>query len=238
MCLFFLDQPAESGALVPLSEETAKHLVSVLRYKEGDALQLTDGKGNLYNAIIENCGKKKCEVKLLDRNSIEPPRRNITIAISVLKNASRFEWFLEKATEVGINHIIPILCERTERQHFRYERMQTIVVSAMLQSKQYRLPVLEEPVSYHSLFERNDVIHASQKFIAHCEDDAKTCLPDAVNPSMQSQVILIGPEGDFSHEEIILAESHHFLPVSLGDNRLRAETAGIVAAVMLRLCEG
>jgi 16S rRNA (uracil1498-N3)-methyltransferase len=115
--------------------------------------------------------------------------------------------------------------------------MQNILVSAMLQSQQYRLPALEEPLSYATLFERNDIIHASQKFIAHCENAPKTCLPDAVNPSMDSQVILIGPEGDFTHEEIVQAESHHFIPVSLGDNRLRAETAGMVAAVLLRLCE-
>src|SRR5688500_2795758 len=106
MSLFFLDQTAEPGALVSLPEETAKHLVNVLRYKEADSLQLTDGRGNLYNAVIENCGKRKCEVRLLDRNSTEAPTRNITIAISILKNASRFEWFLEKATEIGINHIV------------------------------------------------------------------------------------------------------------------------------------
>jgi 16S rRNA (uracil1498-N3)-methyltransferase len=147
-----------------------------------------------------------------------------------MKNSSRFEWFLEKATEIGISEIIPLLCERTEKEKFRIDRMQTILVSAMLQSQQCWIPLLHEP----STFE--DVIKASahqQRFIAHCIDNEKKKLSDLMNSDHSSHIILIGPEGDFTPAEISSAAEYHYIAVSLGKTRLRTETAGVVAAVLL-----
>jgi 16S rRNA (uracil1498-N3)-methyltransferase len=159
--------------------------------------------------------------------------RKTSIAISLLKNANRFEWFLEKATELGITEIIPLICDRTEKQHFRFDRMQNILTSAMLQSQQAWLPLLHQPVGFGQLLKQEDVIDNTQKFIAHCIPGSKKSLAELVNPSLPSQIILIGPEGDFTSEEIAFATEHYFIPVSLGDTRLRSETAGMVAAVLL-----
>jgi 16S rRNA (uracil1498-N3)-methyltransferase len=169
--------------------------------KKGESLKLTDGKGNLLTAEISNDHKKHCGVKITDSRFTPHDSRKITIAISLLKNSNRFEWFLEKVTEIGVHEIVPLICKRTERQKFREDRMQNILISAMLQSQQCWLPVLA----------------------------------DLVNETLSSQIILIGPEGDFTSEEVQLAIHHHFDAVSLGDTRLRAETAGIVAATILKI---
>ena len=158
----------------------------------------------------------------------------ITIAMSLLKNSSRFEWFLEKATEIGITEIVPLICERTERQHFRLDRLKQIVVSAMLQSRQSWLPVLKEPVLLEQVVESAD---HQQRFIAHCIEEEKKSLTGLIDKLQRRRIILIGPEGDFTKEEVQLASQHHFLTVSLGENRLRAETAGVVAASLLKLAE-
>jgi 16S rRNA (uracil1498-N3)-methyltransferase len=162
--------------------------------------------------------------------------RRITIAISLLKNSNRFEWFLEKATEIGVHAIIPLICKRTEKQKLREDRMQNILISAMLQSQQCWLPVLHKPIDYELIFRQEEIIHASQKFIAHCIEEEKRNLADLVNETLSSQIILIGPEGDFTNEEVQLAIQNHFDAVSLGDTRLRAETAGVVAATILKIC--
>lgn len=235
LAIFFLDQIIEQGQSITLPEETSRHIIGVLRMNNGDQLQLTDGKGNLITASITSDHKKKCVV-VADRKSFQKKSsREIVIAISLLKNASRFEWFLEKATEIGVSKIIPLICKRTEKQFFRTERMKSIMVSAMLQSQQVWLPDLNEPVAFDELLNGQELLSFDQKFIAHCEEDARTSLADATNSSMNSQVILIGPEGDFSTEEILAAEQHHYMPVLLGENRLRTETAGVVAATILRL---
>src|SRR5689334_18752732 len=203
--------------------------------KKGERLNLTDGKGNLLIAEITDDHKKHCEVKITDSRFTSHDSRTITIAISLLKNSSRFEWFLEKATEIGIQEIIPVICKRTERQKFRDDRMRQILVSAMLQSQQCWLPALHKPIDYELIFRQEEIMHTSQKFIAHCIEEEKRNLSDLVNETLSSQVILIGPEGDFTKEEVELAIHNHFDAVSLGDTRLRAETAGIVAATILKL---
>jgi 16S rRNA (uracil1498-N3)-methyltransferase len=211
-----------------LSEETSKHCIQVLRMKQGEYLQLTNGKGTLLKAFITKADKKNCEVKIESAEQHEPIKKNISIGISLLKNASRFEWFLEKATEIGISNIIPLLCNRTERQHFRFDRMQSIIASAMLQSQQTWLPVLQEPTSIDVVIKNSSY---QQKLIAHCEEDEKNELSKLlVDTNVQ---ILIGPEGDFSPQEIELALQQHFTPVSLGNTRLRSETAAMVAAALL-----
>jgi 16S rRNA (uracil1498-N3)-methyltransferase len=244
---FYIDENDHSQKQIVLNEDTSKHVVQVLRMKAGERLNLTDGKGNLFIAEIIDDNKKHCGVKMIDSRFTSPsaaeglPKaqhdsRKITIAISLLRNSNRFEWFLEKATEIGINEIIPLICERTEKQKFREDRMQSILVSAMLQSQQCWLPVLHKPVDYELIFRQEEIIHASQKFIAHCIEDQKRNLADLVNEALPSQIILIGPEGDFTSEEVQLAVHNHFDAVSLGDTRLRAETAGVVAAAILKIC--
>ncbi|MFN5134460.1 MAG: RsmE family RNA methyltransferase, partial [Chitinophagaceae bacterium] len=147
--------------------------------------------------------------------------------------ASRFEWFLEKATELGITEIVPLLCERTERQHFRYERMKGILLSAMLQSKQLWLPALSEPVKFEEYIQQTSSSNKITKLIAHCEDAQKQQLSSLPIAEFSDSVILIGPEGDFTPTEIKIALQHQYLPVALGETRLRTETAGVAAAVLL-----
>ncbi len=211
-----------------LSEETSKHCIQVLRMKVGEYLQLTNGLGILYKATIVSEDKKKTIVLIEEAKTITAHSKKIIIAISLLKTNNRFEWFLEKATEIGVAEIQPIITARTEHHRFRHDRMNAILIAAMLQSQQAWLPVLQEPVSYADLIRKS--AHA-QKLIAHCEEDSKQFIKDL--PLSNDTQILIGPEGDFSKEEIKLALDNHYLPVSLGDTRLRAETAGIVAATLL-----
>jgi 16S rRNA (uracil1498-N3)-methyltransferase len=176
--------------------------------------------------------KKEVEVKISKSEHIDENAKRISICLSLLKNANRFEWFLEKATELGITELVPMICERTERQHFRMSRMKNILVSAMLQSRQFWVPLLHEPVPF------NEVIRQSmyeQRFIAHCMDDLKAHLIEIANKSALSYIMLIGPEGDFSPQEVSLAVQNQFIPISLGETRLRSETAGVVAATLIRL---
>lgn len=227
---FYIENPDIKKSIV-LSEETSKHIVQVLRMQNGEQLQLTDGKGNLFIAEITDNNRKRCAVTIIQTSHQQRTMAGISIAISLVKNSSRFEWFLEKATEIGVTEIIPLVCTRTEKQNFRFERMNGILISAMLQSQQSWLPLLHEPVKYNAV-----VIKTSrqQKFIAHCEDEKdKVQLADYPIASSPDKLILIGPEGDFTKEEIDMALQHGFTPVALGDTRLRTETAGIVAAVLL-----
>jgi 16S rRNA (uracil1498-N3)-methyltransferase len=225
---FFIDDFGSSHTIA-LPEETSKHCVQVLRMKEGGQLQLTDGRGNVCTARIINADRKHCTVTVEEKKLEQQSERKISIAISLLKNASRFEWFLEKATEIGVREIIPLLCKRTERHHFRFDRMNNILISAMLQSQQAWLPVLQEPQMFDKIVSSSDY---AQKFIAHCEND-ETKNNIALVDKKNAVQILIGPEGDFTKDEIEKALQQNYQPVSLGNTRLRAETAGIVAATLL-----
>ena len=230
--LFYSDQLKEKDDSLVLDEETSRHIVQVLRMKRRERLQLTDGMGNAFIAVISDDHKKKVKVEIEKRDFQPQDNRKITIGISLLKNPNRFEWFLEKATEIGISEIIPLLCDRTERLHMRLDRMQNLIVSAMLQSRQYWMPKLHEPVPFKKIAEGAS---QQQRFIAHCIEVEKKNLTELVSNSTPSQIMLIGPEGDFTPEEIKIALEHQFVAVSLGDNRLRAETAGIVAAVLMKV---
>lgn len=196
--------------------------------KTGERLQLTNGRGILYTASIVSEDKKKTVVLIEESKNISQSVKKISVCISLLKNANRFEWFLEKATEIGVSEIQPLICNRTEHTRFRYDRMNGILIAAMLQSQQVWLPVLHEPIPFKNIVQRSAY---SQKLIAHCEAEKKQFINNLPNsPEIQ---ILIGPEGDFTPEEIKLALHNHYLPVTLGQTRLRAETAGVVAASLL-----
>ncbi len=227
---FYTETTGDVHTLITLDEDASKHIVQSLRMQINEELLLTDGKGNLLTCVIADDHKKKCVVRVKEINRKAQGLRKISIAISLLKNTNRFEWFLEKATELGVTEIIPMICERTEKLHFRFDRMKNILVSAMLQSQQSWLPELYEAQPLNGIINQS---HHAQKFIAHCAHEAKVDLNDAINSATNAQIILIGPEGDFTKNEIEFALQHHFLPVSLGETRLRSETAGIVAATLL-----
>jgi 16S rRNA (uracil1498-N3)-methyltransferase len=232
---FYIEQFDPSQPEMELDEDTSYHIIQVLRMKNGEKLNLTDGKGNLITAVISGEHKKHCLVKIEGTRYREQNTRKTSIGISLIKNSSRFEWFLEKATEIGIHEIIPLLCERTVKEKFRYDRMKGICISAMLQSQQTWLPVLHEPIAYDLLLRQEELAGIVQKFIAHCIEKEKHNLAELINKSLSPQLILIGPEGDFSQREIDLAIQLDFIPVSLGETRLRTETAGVVAATLLCL---
>jgi len=231
---FYIKEFNPSQKEIVLDEDTSRHVAQVLRMKEGEKLNLTDGKGNLITAEIAEAHKKHCAVRVIDsrlttRLLSGHGSRKIIIGISILKNTGRFEWFLEKATEIGVSEIIPLICERTEKQKFRYDRMNAICISAMLQSQQTWLPVLHEPKQFNHLTIQQ--FYHPQKFIAHCTESERRPLSSLI--SHHSSLILIGPEGDFTRQEIELALQNNFVPVTLGETRLRSETAGVVAAVLL-----
>ncbi|MGQ0738680.1 MAG: RsmE family RNA methyltransferase [Bacteroidota bacterium] len=241
---FYSSNYNEGQKQIALNEDTSRHIVQVLRMKEGEELNLTDGKGNLLTCVITNENKKHCTVEVKGIRHKAPActkasagkqgTRKVSIAISLLKNRNRFEWFLEKATEIGVSEIIPLICERTEKEKFRHDRMNAICISAMLQSQQCWLPVLQEPVLFnHPAIQQSNF---QQKFIAHCDDTNKRSLRKVL-PSGEdlggASLILIGPEGDFTQTEIERALENGFSPVSLGETRLRSETAGVVAAALL-----
>ena len=228
---FYIESETPKEGIITLSEDTSRHIVQVLRMKTGEQLRLTDGAGNRYTAAIEKEHKKATVVALVDHHFEERPAKKASIAISLVKNTARFEWFLEKATELGIYTVYPLICTRTEKQHFRFDRMKNILVSAMLQSQQCWLPDITEPISFDQFINREISAH---KMIAHCIPGSKSNLYDETSRHRDT-VIMIGPEGDFTPDEIDRSISRGFLAVSLGNTRLRTETAGVAAAVIMQL---
>lgn len=232
---FYIESFDASQQLITLNEETSKHVVQVLRMQAGEHLNLTDGKGNLLTAQITDAHKKHCVVKIQTTNFTPQAPRKTTIAVSLVKNASRFEWFLEKATEIGITEIIPLLCDRTERQHFRYDRMKGILVSAMLQSQQTWMPVLHEPMKFEEALRLTPPSDEVSKLIAHCDETERTPFSNFQINQFANCIILIGPEGDFTTAEIDTAIAEGYKPVMLGETRLRTETAAVVAATLIKI---
>ena len=228
MNLFY--QPGIPEGIIYLDAEESRHVVRVLRMSEGDQLNLTDGKGFFYFAKITNADPKKCQFKILDRKETQKRNFYIHIAIAPTKNADRIEWFVEKAVEIGVDEISFILCKNSERKVINLERVEKIAVSAMKQSQQARLPKINEVVPFQKIL--NSPL--DQKFIAYVDSSNPKHLQSAAQLN-KKYLILIGPEGDFSNEELELATQHGFEKVSLGTNRLRTETAGLVAVQVLGL---
>ncbi|MBP6432001.1 MAG: 16S rRNA (uracil(1498)-N(3))-methyltransferase [Ferruginibacter sp.] len=228
---FFYNQDiTPSSTQIILDENTSKHIVQVLRMQNGEQLQLTNGTGDLFTCEIIDDNRKKCVVKILSHSLFTTHHSQITIAISLLKNTTRFEWFLEKATEIGVTQIVPLICDRTEKTAFKFERLNSILISAMLQSQQCWLPVLQQPQNFDKFITQQ--FEDTTKLIAHCENEESKKPLTTHHSLLTNKLILIGPEGDFSKDEIELALHNNFEPVSLGNTRLRTETAGVVAAAL------
>jgi len=225
--LFYFSTLNLTQGVIDLNDEIRHHAGVVLRMGEGERMLLTNGKGLSAYATITSSSKKQLTVQLHDFVEHIPVKRKLMLGISLLKNAARFEWMLEKVTEIGITEIFPLRCERTEKQHYKKERFEQIIVSACLQSQQFHFPILHEPISLNELIGQQ-LPH--DKFIAHCMEGEKSILSSTINDA----ILLIGPEGDFTAQELASALAQQFIPVSLGATRLRTETAGIVGAVMMR----
>jgi 16S rRNA (uracil1498-N3)-methyltransferase len=225
--LFYFSALNTTQVVVDLDDEIRHHAGVVLRMGEGESMLLTNGKGLSAQAKITAVSKKQLTVQLHDFIEHSPVQRKLMIGISLLKNAARFEWMLEKVTEIGITDIFPLRCERTEKQHYKKERFEQIIVSACLQSQQFHFPILHKPISLNELMGKQ---LPNDKFIAHCMEGEKSILSHTDKDAM----LLIGPEGDFTLHEIEAAVAKQFIPVSLGSTRLRTETAGVVGAVMMR----
>lgn len=222
-----------NNELATFHTEEAHHCTQVLRKRVGDLVTFVDGKGWFYEGEIMDITKKNCTLQIV-RQWEDPHRRTfqVHIAIAPTKNMERLEWFLEKATEIGVDTITPLLCEHSERKIIRLDRLEKILLSAMKQSLKATLPILQELTPFNT-FIKSQMID-NQKFIAYLGDENNPHLKQ-VYPKAQSAVILIGPEGDFSEKEIQSALHQGFIGVSLGNSRLRTETAGVVATHILQL---
>lgn len=227
---FFYEPTLATGLTsFTLSEESSKHCVQVLRMQEGARIDLTNGRGQIFEASITIAHKKNTIVRIQSEKTIPPSTQKITLGISLLKNAVRLEWLLEKATEMGTHTIVPLICERTIHERFKTERMQNILQSAMVQSQQAWLPILSTPTKFEDFI---NTYSAPQQYIAHCEDGQKISIKE-LTPSNDC-ILLIGPEGDFSPKEIEVALSLQYQAIELGPTRLRTETAGIFALSVLK----
>lgn len=215
-----------------LPQEEAAHALRVLRLTEGDEVMLTDGKGSLYRAEIDIISGKRCYVRIVKTTTPEPLwQGHLHLAMAPTKNMDRIEWFAEKATEIGIDEITFLDCRFSERRMVKTERVEKILVSAMKQSLKSTLPVLNGMTPFSKFIAQP---FAGQKFIAHCYEGEKEVLMQALQPS-EDALVLIGPEGDFSPEEVDLAIKHGFRPITLGKSRLRTETAALVAVHVMNL---
>lgn len=230
MQLFFISEI--KGNTVTLDPDESKHAAKVLRLSQGDRVQIVDGKGGFYEAEIIDAHPKHCMLTILDKkNEFGKTTFQLHIAIAPTKNIDRFEWFLEKCTEIGIDEITPVLSEHSERKVIKPERLEKILVSAMKQSVKAYLPQLNELTSFKELASKS---FDGRKLIAHCIDSRKKHLKDIIKPG-ENALILIGPEGDFSPAEVEFALQNGFEDISLGNARLRTETAGIVACHIVNL---
>ncbi|MGB7393740.1 MAG: 16S rRNA (uracil(1498)-N(3))-methyltransferase [Pricia sp.] len=231
MQFFYNPDLDQSVSQFAFPEDESKHIVKVLRKKEDDILHITDGKGLLFEAKIISADPKKCRAQVISNTKKHRRMHWFHLVVAPPKSNDRFEWFLEKATEIGVNEITPIICEHSERKTVKHERSQKVVQAAMKQSLRTHLPKLNEAVSFTDFLEKK---HGGLLFIAHCSDSDKEDLKRRVAPD-HDVTVMIGPEGDFSTSEIRSAEDKGFQPVSLSRGRLRTETAAIVACTTVNL---
>lgn len=226
MQLFYNPEISENDKQIIFQRDESKHIVKVLRKKEGDILNITNGNGLLINAEIIKADIKQCLAKVISAEKQPPPPYYLHMIVAPTKMNDRYEWFLEKAMEIGVHEITPIICEHSERKVVKLNRFERVLQSAMKQSLHYRMPKLNDPINFSDFIPEET---KGSKLIAHCEEGGeKAYLQNKIETGEQIN-ILIGPEGDFSREEIKKALDHGWNAVSLGDSRLRTETAAIVA---------
>jgi 16S rRNA (uracil1498-N3)-methyltransferase len=225
MQLFYNTEIDESTESFSFDKEESRHIIKVLRKKDSDILHVTNGLGLLFETQITLASDNKCIVQVLSIKKTDEPKFRLHLAVAPTKMNDRFEWFLEKATEIGIQEITPIICDRSERKVINLERFEKIILSAMKQSNETYLPKLNEAISFKEFIKQKN---EGLQLIAHCEETDKKSLKDILQPN-ESITMLIGPEGDFSEKEIALALENNYQPVTLGNTRLRTETAAIVA---------
>ncbi|MDX1364734.1 MAG: 16S rRNA (uracil(1498)-N(3))-methyltransferase [Arenibacter latericius] len=212
--------------------DESRHISKVLRKKPGDKLNITNGKGILFEAEISNAHHKKCEAKIIAKTTTPNKPYRLHMVVAPTKLNDRFEWFLEKATEIGVHEITPVICDHSERKVIKKERMEKVLQSAMKQSLQTYLPILNDAIPLKDFLKTPQ---SGDLFIAHCEADAvKKELYHSLTPK-QATTVLIGPEGDFSPTEITLALSSGYHPIALGETRLRTETAAVVACTAVAM---
>ena len=227
MQLFYHPNISEKDEQIIFPKEESRHIHKVLRKSEGDILKITNGKGLIIDAEIVKADLKQCLAKIISSEMSPEPGYHLHLLVAPTKMNDRYEWFLEKATEIGIHEITPVICEHSERKVVKFDRFERILQSALKQALHTRIPLLNEPLNFSEIItmDRFD----DNKFIAHCEEGMeKKYLQELVAPKTEI-VILIGPEGDFSLTEIEQALQNNWKPVSLGNSRLRTETAAIVA---------
>lgn len=227
MQLFYADDISAKEEFYTLNEEESKHCVRVLRMGQGDRFEVTDGRGTLFTVEIADADSRRCRVKIVETTE-EYEKRGyfLQMAVAPTKNVERYEWFVEKAAEIWVDVITPLLCERSERRHLKTDRLEKIAVSAIKQCLKAYLPKIDELTSFKEFVKRP---FDGKKFIAHIEKDEKRVLLKDVLTGGERVLILIGPEGDFSPEEIRLAHENGFTGLSLGTSRLRTETAAVAA---------
>jgi len=219
--------PDVSGDTHILDEKESRHIIRVLRMKKGASVRLIDGKGNLYEGIITDTDQRKCAIGIVSvTKNYEKRSYRLHIVISPLKNTERFEWFVEKSVEIGIDEITPLICRNTEKPGMKTERIQNIIISAMKQSLKAQKTILNEPCLFGDFLKRNN---EGIVMLAHCSDNIERKGIAEVYKKGEPAVIMIGPEGDFSEEETAMAVKKGIIPIHLGNSRLRTETAGFAA---------
>ena len=226
MQLFYHPEVSEADKEVIFPREESKHIVKVLRKKVGDKLHLTNGKGWLFVTELIAANQNSCTARIVRSEKETPAPYHLHMAVAPTKMNDRYEWFLEKATEIGVHEITPVICDHSERKVVKLNRFDRVLQSALKQSLHTRLPILNEPVSFEDFIKREV---QGQKFIAHCEQDSEKNLLSKRLARHVRVTVLIGPEGDFSTNEILSAKENSWDPVGLGSSRLRTETAAIVA---------
>lgn len=230
---FYYKGELRAGADLWLDEDTVRHVVQVLRMQAGEKIQLTNGEGHVGICVIKTAEKKKCSVVIEELDFHKQRASLLHLGVAFTKNSSRNEWLLEKATELGVSSIIPIIAGRSERERIRYERWNSILVSALLQSQQYHLPILHEAMTVKNLLGKYQEV--PQKLLGHCiEGYERRPISEMLKPGMET-IILIGPEGDFTEEEVNLCMAQGYQAVSMGLQRLRTETAALAACAYFSL---
>ena len=225
MQLFYNSSINENSTSFVFDKEESKHIIKVLRKKDGDILFVTNGLGYLFKTAITLASDSKCNVSILSFEKIAPSPHPLHLAVAPTKMNDRYEWFLEKATEIGIQEITPIICDRSERKVINKERFEKIILTAMKQCNTCYLPKLNEAISFKDFIKQE---HDGSLLIAHCEETDKKSLKSVLKKNTKT-TLLIGPEGDFSEKEIETALANNFIAVTLGKTRLRTETAAVVA---------